>query len=199
MKKFSLNFLAKSSLAASAAMALGACAPTFHCTDGMKGPGCNSVSQVYENKHQDKSLSKVYQDNHPDTGNTPVSATAHPPTGLPQTIHPGDPLRSGERVLRVWMAPWVDKDGDYHDQSYVYLVLNHGHWYVDQARKSIKRRFAPHVLPPASKSTAPDSGHPENAAASTPSGNKPTIPINLTADTPPADLSAPQLNAPILQ
>jgi len=148
MMGFSLNFFGKRSLFLSilAPIILGACAPTFHCSDGMKGPGCNSVSQVYEDAHQNKPVSQVYDEAHQPPPSKPLSSLS--PTGLPQTIKPGDPLRSRARVLRVWMAPWVDIDGDYHDQSYLYLVLGHGRWYVNQARKRIIRHFAPHILPP---------------------------------------------------
>jgi len=166
MKKFRLNFWGKALLLVGVPVFLGACAPTFHCTDGMKGPGCNSVSQVYENTHQGKSMSRVYDETHPAAEKAPET---QPPAGLPQTIKPGDPLRSGERVLRVWMAPWVDKDEDYHDQSYVYLVLDHGRWYVEQARKRIKRRFAPHVLPP----------EPRAGNTHSPNGNSKTYDANI--------------------
>lgn len=44
------------------------------------------------------------------------------------TLTPGEPLRYGETVMRVWIAPYVDKDGDYHHQSYVDVVVKPGHW-----------------------------------------------------------------------
>jgi conjugal transfer pilus assembly protein TraV len=107
------------------------CAPKFNCTQGMKGPGCRSVSQVYDEAHH-----------------KPARPAPDAPAGFPQTIKPGGPLRDAERVLRVWMAPWVDVDGDYHDQSYVYLVLDHGRWFIDKERLRIRQQFAPHVIPP---------------------------------------------------
>jgi len=136
-------------LAASSVLALLAgCAPKFSCSDDMKGPGCRSVSQVYANAHR-KDV------------NPPGR-----PTGMPAVIRPGDPLRSGERVLRVWMAPWVDADGDYHDQAYVYLVLDHGRWYIDKARKRIQRRFTSRVKPPV-KAVPAGKSNPHDTAART--------------------------------
>ncbi len=32
-------------------------------------------------------------------------------------IKPGDPIRIEPRILRVWMSPWEDDAGAYHDQS----------------------------------------------------------------------------------
>lgn len=113
-------------------LGLSACAPKFNCTKDMKGPGCRSVSQVYDEAHADK-----------------ASAKASTPSGLPQTIKPGDPLRSTEKVMRFWIAPWEDADGDYHDQSYVYLVLEHGRWFIDEGQENIRKEFAPSVIPPA--------------------------------------------------
>lgn len=40
----------------------------------------------------------------------------------------GEPLRYGETVLRVWIAPFEDTAGNYHDQSLVYTVVKKGHW-----------------------------------------------------------------------
>jgi len=130
-----------------AALIMTGCAPKFSCSEDMKGPGCASVSQVYARTHQDK----------------PVQKAAHPAAALPQTIKPGDPLRQPGRVLRVWIAPWVDADGDYHDQSYVYLVLDHGRWFIDKARKKIQRRYAPHVTPPAKPASVEQSASGEPA------------------------------------
>lgn len=129
------------------ALIMAGCAPKFSCTNDPNGPGCASVSHVYAGMHRDAAAPEL----------TPLK-------GLPQTIKPGDPLREPERVLRVWMAPWVDADGDYHDQSYVYLVLDHGRWYIDKARNQIKRRFAPQVTPPVKAGSAAQSAPAGTAA-----------------------------------
>lgn len=41
---------------------------------------------------------------------------------------PGDPLRYGEGVMRVWVAPYEDIEGNYHQASQVYSVVQKGHW-----------------------------------------------------------------------
>ncbi|WP_298624840.1 type IV conjugative transfer system lipoprotein TraV [uncultured Legionella sp.] len=41
---------------------------------------------------------------------------------------PGDPLRYGEGVMRVWIAPYEDTEGNYHQASQVYSVVQKGHW-----------------------------------------------------------------------
>ena len=40
----------------------------------------------------------------------------------------GDPVRYGETVLRVWIAPYQDKDGNYYQPVTLYTVVKGGHW-----------------------------------------------------------------------
>lgn len=40
----------------------------------------------------------------------------------------GEPIRYGETVQRIWIAPFEDTDGNYHQDSTIYSVMNHGHW-----------------------------------------------------------------------
>jgi conjugal transfer pilus assembly protein TraV len=63
------------------------------------------------------------------------------------TLNSGDPLRTQSRVLRVWIAPWEDSDGDLNDQSYSYLVVDSGRWMIDQSRRNIANEYAPSKPP----------------------------------------------------
>src|SRR2546429_294281 len=38
------------------------------------------------------------------------------------------PLRYGETVQRIWMAPFEDTSGNYHQESYVYTIVRPSHW-----------------------------------------------------------------------
>lgn len=50
-------------------------------------------------------------------------------TGYPiGTMQPGDPLRYGESVQRIWIAPYEDQDGNYHQANTVYSIAQPGHW-----------------------------------------------------------------------
>ena len=40
----------------------------------------------------------------------------------------GEPLRYGETVQRLWVAPFEDKEGNYHQESDIYTVVKPGHW-----------------------------------------------------------------------
>jgi len=37
-------------------------------------------------------------------------------------------------VLRLWIAPWEDSDGDLHDASFVHVVVDTGRWLIERAR-----------------------------------------------------------------
>lgn len=58
-------------------------------------------------------------------------------------IASGTPIRSAPQVLRVWLAPWEDADGDLHDQSYLYLAIDSGHWLIDHNRRRIAEAYRP--------------------------------------------------------
>jgi conjugal transfer pilus assembly protein TraV len=38
------------------------------------------------------------------------------------------PIRKRETVLPIWIAPFEDTDGNYHQASEIYTILNPGHW-----------------------------------------------------------------------
>ncbi len=55
----------------------------------------------------------------------------------------GTPLLSPPRVLRLWLAPWVDEDGDLHDQAYLYVMWHRGAWQLGHTEAVIRSQFAP--------------------------------------------------------
>ena len=50
---------------------------------------------------------------------------------------PGEPVRFGERIQRIWIAPYQDLANNYHEPSYVYTVLEKPHW-IGVPAKEIK-------------------------------------------------------------
>lgn len=126
---------------------LGGCASTMSGLDGgsqfsCKAPDgvtCSSLSGVYANAVANN-LPALRKSGKPDNaersnvggreiaGRAPVS---------------GDPIRTQPKVLRVWIAPWEDMDGDLHDQSFIYVMTDPGRWKIEHHQKRIIDRYRP--------------------------------------------------------
>lgn len=103
----------------------------FHCQyDGKKNdPRCASISQNY--------YTSIAGTNH-SNNDTPLSNfIAHNP------IESGTPIRSQAEIARVWIAPYLDKDGDLVDQSYTYITLSEGNWLLAHNEQRIMDEFRP--------------------------------------------------------
>ena len=67
-------------------------------------------------------------------------------------------MRSAPRVLRIWVAPYEDSDGDLRDQTHIYVTVDSGKWQVEHTRRVIRDRFAPiRVVAPSGAPVAPAS------------------------------------------
>ena len=136
------------------------------------GVACDSVSGTYANalhnnlpsqraQRSARHLKEVSEDSLPRTeGHTDSSATAN---SSDIAMAPG-PLRTQARILRLWIKPWEDADGDLYDQGYVYVQVDNGQWQIDHVQRQIRDRYAPLKLPP--KPAAETTAEP---GASTPS------------------------------
>lgn len=65
-----------------------------------------------------------------------------PPTLL-NTPSSGAPIRTPERVLRIWIAPLEDREGTLHDQRYVYVQVERGQWLLQAFQDAGSRVYAP--------------------------------------------------------
>ena len=130
------------------------------------GVVCTSVSGVYTNTMAGTLPARQ-------AVGTPQSARSESTTGV-DTKHPADPSRpygatppasaapaagtpllSPPKVLRLWLAPWVDEDGDLHDQSYLYVMWHRGEWQLGHTEADIRRQFGPITPIGAAPVTAP--------------------------------------------
>ena len=67
-------------------------------------------------------------------------------------------LRSAPRMMRLWIAPWEDADGDLHDASFVHVVIDTGRWLIERVRPAARTKLdvaTPPLPPPASFAPAP--------------------------------------------
>lgn len=40
------------------------------------------------------------------------------------------PIRSKEKIMHIFVAAYVDKDGNFHDENDIYTVVSEPHWIV---------------------------------------------------------------------
>ena len=124
---------------------LGGCASTMSGFDGgsqfaCKAPDgvtCSSLSGVYANAVANN-LPALRKDGKGDAKGVPRTGEL-----VGRAPSSGEPIRSQPKILRVWIAPWEDADGDFHDQSYVYLVADPGRWGIEHNQKRIVDRYRP--------------------------------------------------------
>lgn len=113
-----------------------------------EGVICTSVSGVYANAATIASR----------TAPLPVTRTMLPAPGsygansiapgqAKTASTPGNVARSSPRVLRLWIAPWEDGDGDLHEESMVHVLVDNGRWLVDHVRATPRSRLDA-VAPP---------------------------------------------------
>lgn len=116
-----------------------------------EGVACDSLSGVYANAVQQRLPSQrtTAGTDTPEPRTTERKATDALTGPLPTVL----PLRSGTRVLRLWIKPWEDRDGDLHDQSFVYVRIDDGRWLLNHLQRQIREAYAP-LRPPLAPATA---------------------------------------------
>lgn len=102
-------------------------------------PYCNSISENYDasiagllnNTDMAKRAEQPYSEQGVRTlMNTPGYAS-------------GTPVRSQNEIARIWIAPYLDSDGDLVDQNFTYVVLNQGKWLIEHNQQNIMDEYRP--------------------------------------------------------
>lgn len=145
-----------------AAVVLSGCASSLSGLDATDSYGCRapegvscvSVSGVYANSSPGGTLSR----------SRPAPSKSEAPTvygassvALGQPPAPGTAshaVRSNPRLLRVWIAPWEDSDGDLHEAGYVHMVVDTGRWLIEHVRPA-RRGNVDGVTPPVAPAAEP--------------------------------------------
>lgn len=140
-------------------LTLSGCASTLSGvggTDGYackapEGAMCTSVSGVYANSKQGTTKPAKPAEKSP--------ASATPATYGAPSVVPGvsagaasGSIRSTPRILRVWIAPWEDADGDLHEESLVHMVVDTGRWLIEHVRPAPRSGIVG-VAPPTTPAT----------------------------------------------
>jgi len=154
----------------SAVAALSGCASTMSGLGGERsyackapvGTQCTSVSGVYANSIHGPVAASVL----PKPAKTPERAPSAPAGAFGSATAaafstPATPIRSQPRVLRLWIAPWEDADGDLHEASVVHVLVDTGRWLIERVVPANRNRVDT-VRPPI-PSSAPASATPSTS------------------------------------
>lgn len=97
---------------------------------------------------------------------TPAITAAIPNMTSEIARQDANPLRSQARILRLWIKPWEDTDGDLYDQGYVYVQVSNGQWMIDHVQRQIRESYAPLRPPPKANNQGldPGTGLPANSS-----------------------------------
>ena len=139
------------------ALALSGCASTLSGiggTDGYAckapaGSQCTSVSGVYANSAHGMPVPVKPVPIQPPMA-TPAIYGAPPIAAGGTASTPATSIRTSPRVLRLWIAPWEDADGDLHEESLVHVLVDSGRWLIEHVRPASRPRVdgvAPPILP----------------------------------------------------
>ncbi len=137
------------------------------------GVTCSSLSGIYANAVANN-LPALRKDRNGDQS-SPSQLKEGAITG--QAATSGDPLRVQPKVLRLWIAPWEDTDGDLHDQTYQYVVANQGRWAIEHSQRQIVDRYRPTFLKPGTPAKPVQKPLPQTQRPALPSGGV-TLPGN---------------------
>jgi conjugal transfer pilus assembly protein TraV len=171
-------------LAGTALLGLNGCASTLSGVGGTAtyacqapvGAQCTSVSGVYANAGQ--GARQLLGSQQPRSVASGALGAAPSPSAItvpaPSSAIAPAALRTAPRVLRLWIAPWEDSDGDLHEASTVHVLIDHGRWLIERVRPA-PRGPRMGVTPPTTVSTAPTNTPPAGQTqAITPTTN-PTL------------------------
>lgn len=89
------------------------------------GTNCKSLDQINAMVDGGSSSSTGSQTNQIANINDAAQFQSFPSLA---SYYPGAPLRYGETVQRIWVAPYEDTAGNYHQDSMMYVIMQRGHW-----------------------------------------------------------------------
>ena len=136
-----ISVLLMVALFGSTPLILTSCSAKFACKDevNIEGEKCNPITTVYEDKilGKDEVLPKEEKELSPKkkevvlTGEkTKVFSSEDVYTVRSLSLEGEKPIRLPPRIIRMWIAPWEDGDGDLHQPSYIYSEISpkRGRW-----------------------------------------------------------------------
>ena len=134
-------------------VALGGCTVKGEYSCGVPGNGvrCQPMTATHE-QLTDGTLVSLHTDPFPeestdadheyDDGDYTMAFNSHDTSAVSEAADPSAPpsilsirpkqaVLSAPREMRIWFNRFTDPDGDLHDESFVFVRIDNGHWTID--------------------------------------------------------------------
>lgn len=121
---------------------ISGCATTEYGCKGMPDePQCLSTTQAYQETN--RALPEVTE--HPDhaTEVVPIPDLSQVVQQPVPKIDDPTPIRTPSQVMRIWIAPWEDAEGDLMVSNYVYTELEPRRWMIGKSAPSLSPSLIP--------------------------------------------------------
>jgi conjugal transfer pilus assembly protein TraV len=120
------------------------CATQYGCKGMPDDPKCLSTTEAYQ--VTDKALPEPIKSELANGGAEKPGAAAGFPRHARQPVPKIDdptPIRTPAQVMRIWIAPWEDSDGDLMVSGYVYTELEPRRWMIGKSAPTVSPSLIP--------------------------------------------------------
>jgi len=133
------------------------CAPKYACRDTLGGVKCETPTEVYQQLMEGNLKNQVpvrgapkTEKDHPEKQGTGAQGVEG--SGIASQMEFKEdrkPVRVQPRVVRLWLAPWEDSDGDLHMGGFIYAeVAGKRRWVLGEKTLDIDSRMGPKLMSP---------------------------------------------------
>jgi len=120
------------------------CATQYGCKGMPDDPKCLSTTEAYQ--VTDKALPEPSKSETPKSEAVKADAIAPFPSHARQPVPKIDdptPIRTPAQIMRIWIAPWEDSDGDLMVSGYVYTELEPRRWMIGKSAPTVSPSLIP--------------------------------------------------------
>ena len=120
---------------------LNGCATEYGCKGMPDEPSCLSTTQAYQITNT--AITEAPPENN-QSSESPAKPTLPPPLQQPMPkIDDPTPIRTPSQVMRIWITPWEDADGDLMVSNYVYTELEPRRWMIGKVASTTHSSLIP--------------------------------------------------------
>ena len=117
------------------------CATEYGCKGMPDEPSCLSTTQAYQVTNT--AITEAPPENSQSSESTSTPAVVTPLQQPVPKIEDPTPIRTPSQVMRIWIAPWEDADGDLMVSNYVYTELEPRRWMIGKATSTASSSLIP--------------------------------------------------------